>query len=251
MDWQTLGANFFVIFSPGPLDGAPRAYLATARVPPGAGRARPGAVAAAFPNVTAIPVRDVLERVTGVLDRIAVAIRLVALFVLGAGLIVMAEALAQSRAPAALRVGPPPHARRHARPGRARLRRRVRLPRSGGGLGGAAHRRRHAWVVLRFVLDVPPAFEAAPVRPWPSWPASPWRSAWASSGRSGSGRKPRPFCGASSSGPGGAIRRATEAADQASARGCPGCGHAIRQARTEVTALRGDGESRAGHRAPP
>src|SRR5262249_20710396 len=43
------------------------------------------------------PVRDVLERVAGVIDRIAVAVRLVALFVLGAGLTVMAEALAQSR----------------------------------------------------------------------------------------------------------------------------------------------------------
>ena len=53
---------------------------------------------AAFPNVTAIPVRDVLERVIGVVDRIAVAVRLVALFVLGAGFTVMAEALAQSRA---------------------------------------------------------------------------------------------------------------------------------------------------------
>ena len=98
VDWQTLGANFFVIFSPGPLDGAPFAYLATARVPPGADGALQERVAAAFPNVTAIPVRDVLERVTGVVDRIAVAVRLVALFVLGAGFTVMAEALAQSRA---------------------------------------------------------------------------------------------------------------------------------------------------------
>ena len=98
VDWQTLGANFFVIFSPGPLDGAPLAYLGTARVPPGADGAVQERVAAAFPNVTAIPVRDVLQRVTGVLDRIAVAIRLVALFVLGAGLTVMAEALVQSRA---------------------------------------------------------------------------------------------------------------------------------------------------------
>jgi len=37
-------------------------------------------VAAAFPNVTAIPVRDVLERVGAVLGDIAVAIRVMALF---------------------------------------------------------------------------------------------------------------------------------------------------------------------------
>src|SRR5262249_3253302 len=98
VDWQTFAANFFVIFSPGPLDGAPLAYLATARVPPGADAAVQDRVTTTFPNVTAIPVRDVLERVTGVVDRIAVPVRLLALFVLGAGFTVMAEALAQSRA---------------------------------------------------------------------------------------------------------------------------------------------------------
>jgi putative ABC transport system permease protein len=163
VDWQTLGANFFVIFSPGPLDGAPLAYLATARVPPSADSAVQERVAAAFPNVTAIPVRDVLERVTGMLDRIALAIRLVALFVLGAGLTVMAEALAQSRA--------------------QRLYESVLLRTFGAtrgvvarafaveygclglvaGLGGSATGAVTAWVVLRFILDVPPALEAAPV----------------------------------------------------------------------------------------
>jgi putative ABC transport system permease protein len=163
VDWQTLGANFFVIFSPGPLDGAPLAYLATARVPPSADSAVQERVAAAFPNVTAIPVRDVLERVTGMLDRIALAIRLVALFVLCAGLTVMAEALAQSRA--------------------QRLYESVLLRTFGAtrgvvarafaveygclglvaGLGGSATGAVTAWVVLRFILDVPPALEAAPV----------------------------------------------------------------------------------------
>jgi putative ABC transport system permease protein len=163
VDWQTLGANFFVIFSPGPLDGAPVAYLGTARVPPGADGAVQERVAAAFPNVTAIPVRDVLERITGVLDRIAVAIRLVALFVLGAGLTVMAEALAQSRAQrlyesVLLRT-------LGATRGRVARAFAVEYGCLGlvAGLGGAVTGAVIAWVVLRFVLDVPPAFEAAPV----------------------------------------------------------------------------------------
>ena len=37
------------------------------------------ALGRAFPNVTAIPVRDIVERVTGVLDRIGMAVRVVAL----------------------------------------------------------------------------------------------------------------------------------------------------------------------------
>ncbi len=50
VDWRTFGANFFVIFSPGALEAAPRTYLATADVPP-AGEARlQSAVVAAFPE---------------------------------------------------------------------------------------------------------------------------------------------------------------------------------------------------------
>jgi putative ABC transport system permease protein len=163
VDWQTFGANFFVIFSPGPLEGAPLTYLGTARVPPQADGAVQERVAAAFPNVTAIPVRDVLRRVTDVVDRIAVAVRLVGLFVLGAGFTVMAEALAQSRA--------------------QRLYESVLLRTLGAtrghvartfaveygclglvaGIGGAATGALTAWLVLRFVLDVPPTLEAAPV----------------------------------------------------------------------------------------
>jgi putative ABC transport system permease protein len=55
------------------------------------------AVVAALPNVTAIPVREVLERVRGVLDQIALAVRLVAAFSVAAGLVVMAGALAITR----------------------------------------------------------------------------------------------------------------------------------------------------------
>ncbi len=163
VDWQTLGANFFVIFSPGPLDGAPTAYLATARVPPGADQVVQERVAAAFANVTAIPVRDVLERITGVVDRIAVAVRLVALFVLGAGFTVMAETLAQSRAQrlyesALLRtIG--------ATRGRVARAFAVEYGCLGlvAGIGGAATGALTAWAVLRFVLDVPPALDPLPV----------------------------------------------------------------------------------------
>ena len=97
VDWQSMSANFFVIFSAGALDQAPQTYLATARVPRERETAVQEAVARTFPNVTAVPVRDVLERVQGVLEQIAVAIRIVALFVAGAGLVVMTGALAASR----------------------------------------------------------------------------------------------------------------------------------------------------------
>src|SRR5207245_62314 len=97
VDWQTLGTNFFVVFSPGALDGAPVTFVATARTAPAAEGAVADAVAAAFPNVTAIPVRDVLERVGAVLGDIAVAIRVMALFTVATGVVVMAGALTATR----------------------------------------------------------------------------------------------------------------------------------------------------------
>lgn len=98
VDWRSLGANFFVIFAPGALEAAPRTYLATAHVAPAGEAALQWAVVAAFPNVTAIPVREVLERVGAVVDQIALAVRVVAAASVLAGLVVLAGALSVTRA---------------------------------------------------------------------------------------------------------------------------------------------------------
>src|SRR5437867_10811565 len=67
VDWRSLTTNFFMVLSPGALDGAPTIYLATARVPADLETRLQDRVVAAFPNVTAIPLRGVLERVSEVL----------------------------------------------------------------------------------------------------------------------------------------------------------------------------------------
>lgn len=161
VDWQSLNANFFMIVSPGALDGAPLSYIATARVPPSAELAVQDVVVQAFPNVTAIPVRDVLERVGRVVDQIGVAVRVVALFVIAAGLVVMASALAASR-----------YQRlyesvllRTLGASRATVARAFAVEYGclGGaaGVGGTLLAAVLAWVVLRFLLDVPWTFEPA------------------------------------------------------------------------------------------
>jgi putative ABC transport system permease protein len=97
VDWQSLTANFFMILSPGALDDAPTIYLATARVPAELETRLQDRVVAAFPNVTAIPLRGVLARVSEVLAQIAFAVRFMAFFSIAAGLVVMAGALAATR----------------------------------------------------------------------------------------------------------------------------------------------------------
>lgn len=155
VDWQSLSTNFFVIFSPGALDGAPATWVATARVPVAAETAVQGAVVRAFPNVTAVAVRDVLERVSDILGRMALAVRMMAAFSIGAGLVVMTGALMATRY--------------------ARLRESVIWRTLGAtrgvvarifaveyaclgavaGLGGTALALVVSWVVLRFLLEVP------------------------------------------------------------------------------------------------
>ncbi len=95
--WGNFSTNFYMIFSPGALDGAPMTYVATVHVPPPEEVALQEAVVNSFPNVTAINIGDVLNSFTTVLDRLSLAIRAVALFCIVTGGLVMAAALAATR----------------------------------------------------------------------------------------------------------------------------------------------------------
>jgi putative ABC transport system permease protein len=97
VEWGNFSTNFYMIFSPGSLDGAPFTYVATVRVPPDQEIPVQQAVVAAFPNVTAINIGDVLDSFARILDRLALAIRAIAVFCILAGALVMAAALAATR----------------------------------------------------------------------------------------------------------------------------------------------------------
>ncbi|MDR4471902.1 MAG: hypothetical protein MRJ92_04370 [Nitrospira sp.] len=97
VEWGNFSTNFYLIMSPGSLDGAPMTYVATVRVAPRDEAAVQSAVVAAFPNVTAINIGEVLSSFARVLDRLSLAIRAVAVFCLLAGALVMAAALAATR----------------------------------------------------------------------------------------------------------------------------------------------------------
>jgi putative ABC transport system permease protein len=97
VEWGNFSTNFYMILSPGSLDGAPHTYVATVRVAPSEEVALQQAVVASFPNVTAINMGDVLDSFARVLDRLSLAIRAVALFCVLSGGLVMAAALAATR----------------------------------------------------------------------------------------------------------------------------------------------------------
>ncbi len=97
VDWESLGINFVMVFSPHAFDGAPHTHLATLTYPDGSTPAQEGAivraVADAFPMVTAVRVKDALDAIGAIVTNLVLAIRgasaltlLVAALVLGGAL---------------------------------------------------------------------------------------------------------------------------------------------------------------------
>ena len=93
-DWTAFDINFVVIFSPGVLEGAPQTQLATAHATPEAEAELERAVTERFTNITAIPVRAIIEALDEIMGRIGVAIQAVAGLTVAAGLLVLAGATA-------------------------------------------------------------------------------------------------------------------------------------------------------------
>jgi putative ABC transport system permease protein len=94
IEWTRLGINFAIVFAPGTIDQAPQTHLAAVYLPQQDEERLVRAVTDAFPNVTAIPVREALAAVTRIVATIGMALRLVALIALAAGVLVLGAAIA-------------------------------------------------------------------------------------------------------------------------------------------------------------
>jgi len=97
VDWGSFSTNFFMILSPGSLEGAPLTYIATAKVNPEEEIPLQQALVGALPNVTAIKIGDVLANVARLLEQLAWAIQGMAFFSLISGAVVMVAALSSTR----------------------------------------------------------------------------------------------------------------------------------------------------------
>ncbi len=96
VDWGGLGLNFALVFSPGYIQEAPHALLASVYAPPGRDGAVAGAVAAALPSVTMLRTGDVISQIGDLLGRIALAIRAAAAVTVVAGIVVLVGAVTAS-----------------------------------------------------------------------------------------------------------------------------------------------------------
>ena len=97
VDWQSLGMNFVLVFSPNAFRGAPHTHVATLAEdhPTAEEEARLiRAVAGAFPTVTSVRVREALETIGAVVTNLALAIRGASAVTLVAAILVLGGALA-------------------------------------------------------------------------------------------------------------------------------------------------------------
>ena len=96
IDWQGLGLNFAIVFSPGYIEEAPHSLLASIYAPPARDGAITRSVAGALPSVTLIRVGDVIAQLSALLGQIALAVRIAAAATVLAGLAVLVGAVAAS-----------------------------------------------------------------------------------------------------------------------------------------------------------
>ncbi len=98
VDWESLAINFVMVFSPNAFAGAPYTVLTTLAYPGAADPALEAEVmkdaGKAFPGITAVRVREALDRVSSILGQLMLAIRIASSVALAASVLVLGGALA-------------------------------------------------------------------------------------------------------------------------------------------------------------
>jgi putative ABC transport system permease protein len=98
VDWKRFQTNFFVVFPAGVLENAPSFHVVVSRVETPADSAKvQNAIVAKFPNVSAIDLTSVIQTVDSILGKVALVIRVMSLFTVGAGVIVLASTIWSGR----------------------------------------------------------------------------------------------------------------------------------------------------------
>jgi putative ABC transport system permease protein len=101
VDWENLGINFVLVFSPGAFAGAPHTDIATLTFADGGTAAEEAAIvkalAGAFPTVTAIGVKDALDTLDALIGNLVLALRAASAVTLLAAALVLGGGLAASQ----------------------------------------------------------------------------------------------------------------------------------------------------------
>jgi putative ABC transport system permease protein len=98
VEWTRFEPNFFAVFPPAALEGAPRTWIVLTRVEGEEARAAvQGEVVRRYPNVSVLDLTHLQGVVDRVLGRVTLAVRFLAAFTLAVGVVVLAAAAVASR----------------------------------------------------------------------------------------------------------------------------------------------------------
>ena len=92
VNWDSFQPNFFIMLSPGALDGMPTTYISSLRIPD---EKKPMLIdlVRAHPSVSVIDLGAILEQVRGIIEKASLAVQAVFVFTLAAGIAVLFAAV--------------------------------------------------------------------------------------------------------------------------------------------------------------
>ena len=98
VSWARFEPNFFAVFSPGSLDQAPKQFVMLVAAPPGPAVSRlQRSVVDRFPNVASIDLSLIQQTVAGILRKVSLAVRFMAVFCVAMGIPVLFSAVSATR----------------------------------------------------------------------------------------------------------------------------------------------------------
>ena len=97
VNWRNMRTNFYMIFSPGALVGAPITYVATVNVSNEKELKLQNAVVKALPNVTALSTRDIVNTVESTVSKLTTLVNFMSGFAIAAGLFILSGSIASTK----------------------------------------------------------------------------------------------------------------------------------------------------------
>ena len=97
VNWRNMRTNFYMIFTPSALTGAPASLVATVNVPPEKELEVQQAVVDALPNVTALSTKDIVDTLKSVISKLIKLVDFMSAFSILAGLFILSGAVASTK----------------------------------------------------------------------------------------------------------------------------------------------------------
>ncbi len=98
VDWSRFNLNFFMVFPPGVLEGAPGFHVLTTKIPESSSSGElQRRLVKEFPNVSAIDLTLILETVRSIISKVELVVQILAGFTLAAGLLILTGTLLNGR----------------------------------------------------------------------------------------------------------------------------------------------------------